>query len=82
MHNLVARNESISPGPRLLFLIRNNVTITWMRAILRLNKAKYLVLVKVAQWGYARSRSARQRPQSKVYILVLFAVILIKTTET
>ena len=32
--------------------------------------------------GYARSRSARQWPQSKVNILVLFAISLIKATET
>ena len=39
-------------------------------------------LFKVAQQGYARSWSARQWPQSKVNILVPFAIFLIKTTET
>ena len=39
-------------------------------------------LIKVAQQDYARSRSARQWPQSKVNILVLFAIFLIKATET
>ena len=38
--------------------------------------------LKVAQEGYARSRSARQWPQSKVNILVLFAIFPIKATET
>ena len=38
--------------------------------------------IEVAQQGYARSRSARQWPQSKVNILVLFAIFLIKATET
>ena len=37
---------------------------------------------KVAQQGYARLRSARQWPQPKVNILVLFAIFLIKATET
>ena len=37
---------------------------------------------QVAQKGYARSRSVHQWPQSKVNILVLFAIFSIKATET
>ena len=38
--------------------------------------------IKVAQQGYARSRSARQCHKSKVNIRVLFGVFQIKATET
>ena len=43
---------------------------------------KIEILFKVAQWGYARSRSARQCHKSKVNIRGLFGIFQIKATET
>ena len=47
-----------------------------------LHKISFEKWFKVAQQGYERSRSARHWPQSKVNILILFAIFLIKATET